>query len=190
MKQGHDQEQQNKTKDEALASLSSSSSSKLLPTLKLREISAETFSKVIEYLYSDQIQELSPPLVFDVLEAANRYLLPGLRALCGAVLVDYSEEIDVFYLHSLARLYDLPRLEHHSFEIFAKELDDCIWTDDFAELIQESASAIKSREDIDSIPFLDEIRYHICRQHKYDQQELERKYILVDELLDKLKLGA
>jgi len=75
-------------------------------------------------------------------------------------------------------------------QVFAQYLEDVIDTDEFSQLVVESAYSIEKREETDSIPFIDEIRFHISQRHKDDPVEIERKFELVDCLLEKLELSA
>ena len=58
--------------------------------------------------------------VYDVLEAADIFLLPDLKRQCGAFLENYLEMSNVIDLVNTARLFVLPRLEHACVEFIAK----------------------------------------------------------------------
>lgn len=75
-------------------------------------------------------------------------------------------------------------------QLFAEYLDDVIHTSEFEQLVMESAYSIEAREETDSIPFLDDIRFHISRRHKHDPMEIDRKFGLVDLFLEKVGLSA
>eukprot|EP00624_Nannochloropsis_granulata_P004772 evm.model.NODE_33880_length_9695_cov_19.565859.4 len=166
-------------------------SSEALPSIHL-SISSEALRKVLEYMYCDEcLAPLSVPVVFEVLDAATRYMLPGLRNQCSNALIEMAEEIDVFSLLEMARMYDLPRLENFVMERMADILEEVVWTEEFSEMVRESAATVERREEIDSIPVVDEIRYFVYRMHKFEKKwELERKLGLIDQLLEKLGLGA
>ena len=74
--------------------------------------------------------------------------------------------------------------------MFAEYLEEVMDTDEFSQLVVESAYSIQKREETDSIPFIDDIRFHISRRHKDDPTEIERKFSLVDTLLERLELSA
>ena len=61
--------------------------------------------------------------VYDVLEAADIFLLPDLKRQCGAFLENYREISNVIDLVNTARLFVLPRLEHACVEFIAKVKD-------------------------------------------------------------------
>ncbi|GAB5030996.1 ankyrin repeat and btb poz domain-containing protein 1 [Nannochloropsis oceanica] len=155
-------------------------------------ISSEALRKVLEYMYCDEcLTPLSVPAVFEVLDAATRYMLSGLRKQCSNALMENAEEIDIFFLLELGRMYDLPRLENFVMERMADILEEVVWTDEFLEMVRKSAATVDKREEIDSIPVVDEIRFFVYRMHKFDRNgELERKLGLINQLLEKLGLGS
>lgn len=65
-----------------------------------------------------------------------------------------------------------------------------IHTPEFEQLVMESAYSIEKREETDSIPFLDDIRFHVSRRHKHDPVEIDRKFHLVDLFLERVGLSA
>ncbi len=97
-----------------------------LPSIHL-DISWAALSNVVHWLYSDELlppaagaggpsegDDEPPPalavaVAVEVLDAATRFMLPGLRNLCCTALVEQSDAVDVFSLHELASLYELPR---------------------------------------------------------------------------------
>lgn len=53
--------------------------------------------------------------------------------------------------------------------IIAEHLADLIHAPQLAELIHESASSIQEREDVDSVPIIDDIRYYIAQNYLIDE---------------------
>jgi ankyrin repeat/BTB/POZ domain-containing protein 1 len=158
---------------------------------QVQDLSAEAWVRVVEFMYSDRLSEgLALPLVFEVLDAATRFMLPGLRNLCVAALIEQASLVDPFELYSLAMLYDLPRLENHVMGLFAERLDVVLGEDDFLRLVHESAYSIEKREETDSIPFVDEIRSSILRVHRIEPDEADRKLSLLDAMLEKMSLSG
>ena len=102
-----------------------------LPTVRL-DISWAAFTHVVHWLYADELlpgpamasagaadgdrsndnateAALDVPLAVELLDVATRLMLPGLKNLACAALIAQSDAIDVFSLHELATLYELPR---------------------------------------------------------------------------------
>jgi len=163
----------------------------VLPSIHL-SVTSEALRRVIEYVYCDEcLSPLAVPIVFEVLDAAALYMLPGLRNQCINTLMEKAEEIDVFFLLETARMYDLPRLQNFVMERMADILEEVIETEEFSEMVKESAATVEKREEIDSIPVIDEIRFLIHRMHRFERRgELERKLGMIDRLLERLNLCA
>ena len=64
--------------------------------------------------------QISTENVYDVLEAAEIFLLPDLKRQCGSFLEQYLETSNVVELVQTARLFAIPRLEHACVEFIAK----------------------------------------------------------------------
>ncbi len=78
------------------------------------------FSDFESYNFSLQ---LSPGIVYDVLCAADMFLLPGLKRQCAAVMGQYLELDNVVNILRTARLFSLPRLEDQCAEYLATNID-------------------------------------------------------------------
>ncbi|KAI1892385.1 hypothetical protein AGOR_G00132820 [Albula goreensis] len=131
------------------------------PVLTLHNIPHDIFIRVLYYIYSDDT-ELSEENVQDVLCVADMYLLPGLKRLCGKALARTLCEENVLQLWKTARLFRLSRLEDQCTELMAKIIEKLVEKEEFVEMIQEDAQAVEARQETDSIPLVDDIRYHIA----------------------------
>ncbi|XP_075852057.1 ankyrin repeat and BTB/POZ domain-containing protein 1 [Microcebus murinus] len=130
-------------------------------TVALSGVSPETFAHVLRYVYSDHT-ELPPEAAYDVLGAADMYLLPGLKRLCGRSLAQLLHEDTVVGVWRVAKLFHLARLEDTCAQFMAKVLDKLVGREDFAEAVREEAAAVASRQETDSIPLVDDIRFHVA----------------------------
>ncbi|XP_029911120.1 ankyrin repeat and BTB/POZ domain-containing protein 1 [Myripristis murdjan] len=130
------------------------------PVLTLHNISHEIFISLLYYIYSDDT-ELTPENVLDVLCVADMYLLPGLKHLCGKTLAKTICEENVLHMWKTAKLFSLSRLEDQCTEFMAKIIERLVEQDEFAEMIKEDAASVEKRHKTDSIPLVDDIRYHI-----------------------------
>lgn len=130
------------------------------PVLTLHNISHEIFICLLYYIYSDDT-ELSPENVYDVLCVADMYLLPGLKRLCGKTLAKTLCEDNVVHIWKTAKLFRLSRLEDQCTEYMAKIIEKLVEQVEFAEIIKEDAGAVEDRHETDSIPLVDDIRFHI-----------------------------
>ncbi|XP_023372722.1 ankyrin repeat and BTB/POZ domain-containing protein 1 isoform X2 [Otolemur garnettii] len=105
---------------------------------------------------------LPPEVAYDVLSVADMYLLPGLKRLCGRSLAQLLDEDSVVGVWRVAKLFRLARLEDQCTEYMAKVIDKLVEREDFAEAIREEAAAVAARQETDSIPLVDDIRFHVA----------------------------
>nr|BAC85392.1 unnamed protein product [Homo sapiens] len=131
------------------------------PAVTLHGISPDVFTHVLYYMYSDHT-ELSPEAAYDVLSVADMYLLPGLKRLCGRSLAQMLDEDTVVGVWRVAKLFRLARLEDQCTEYMAKVIEKLVEREDFVEAVKEEAAAVAARQETDSIPLVDDIRFHVA----------------------------
>ncbi|XP_073087245.1 ankyrin repeat and BTB/POZ domain-containing protein 1 isoform X5 [Manis javanica] len=106
--------------------------------------------------------KLPPEVAYDVLSVADMYLLPGLKRLCGRSLAQLLDEDSVVGVWRVAKLFRLVRLEDQCTEYMAKVIEKLVEREDFAEAVREEAAAVAARQETDSIPLVDDIRFHVA----------------------------
>ncbi|RXN19489.1 ankyrin repeat and BTB POZ domain-containing 1 [Labeo rohita] len=132
-----------------------------IPVITLHDVSHDLFTRILYYIYSDNSQ-LSHENVYEVLCVADMYLLPGLKRLCGRTLAVLLNEENVLHMWKTAKLFRLSRLEDQCTEYMAKIIERLVERPDFADMIREDAGNVAARQETDSIPLVDEIRFHIA----------------------------
>uniref|UniRef100_A0A672PKV1 Ankyrin repeat and BTB domain containing 1 n=1 Tax=Sinocyclocheilus grahami TaxID=75366 RepID=A0A672PKV1_SINGR len=132
-----------------------------IPVITLHDVSHDLFSRILYYIYSDNTQ-LSHENVYEVLCVADMYLLPGLKRLCGRTLAVLLNEENVLHMWKTAKLFRLSRLEDQCTEYMAKIIERLVERPEFADMIREDAGNVAARQETDSIPLVDEIRFHIA----------------------------
>uniref|UniRef100_A0AAQ4RDK0 Ankyrin repeat and BTB (POZ) domain containing 1 n=1 Tax=Gasterosteus aculeatus aculeatus TaxID=481459 RepID=A0AAQ4RDK0_GASAC len=154
------------------------------PVITLHNISHEIFTHVMYYIYTDDTQ-LIAEVSFDVLCVADMYLLPGLKRLCGKTLAKTICEDNVLYMWKTAKLFRLSRLEDQCTQFMAKIIERLVERAEFAEIIKEDAASVEERQETDSVPLVDEIRYHITGNvQTYSAiEEANQKLEALEELL-------
>ena len=67
-----------------------------------------------------------------------------------------------------------------------------VLSEEFGEFVLEDAGLVSQREETDSIPFIDDVRFYITNfvQTYSDMYEADRKIALIDKFLDVLDLDA
>ena len=76
----------------------------------------------------------------------------------------------------------------HMFYYFTQVLE----LEEFAELVQDDATDVESREETDTIDIIDSIRFHLTNfvQTYSELQEMEEKINMIDKFLEDLGLEA
>ena len=82
--------------------------------ITVQDISLPTFKKLLEFIYSDQLNELeSADQAINVLVAANKYGLDRLKRLCEkylVALIDLENVIEMLYLSDMHQAVELKRM--------------------------------------------------------------------------------
>ena len=82
--------------------------------ISVQDISLPTFQKLLEFIYSDQLNDLeSAEQAIDVLVAANKYGLDRLKRLCEKFLVqliDLENVVELLYLSDMHQAMELKRM--------------------------------------------------------------------------------
>lgn len=76
------------------------------------------------------------------------------------------DEIDVYDIMRAAWFTRVQRLEEFAARYLAYRLEEHIDTEDFAELIKDSAARIEKRQETDSIELLDDIRFYLSERFR------------------------
>ncbi|XP_076022985.1 ankyrin repeat and BTB/POZ domain-containing protein 1 [Genypterus blacodes] len=167
------------------------------PALTLHNISHEIFIHVLYYIYSDDAlvcAKLPVPMmkenVFDLLCVADIYLLPGLKRLCGKMLAKVICEENVMQFWKTAKLFRLSRLEDQCTEFMAKAIEWLVEQEEFAKMIIKDAASLEERQETDSVPLVDDIRYHITSnvQTYSDIEEANQKLEALEDLLSRIDI--
>ncbi|MGH0170514.1 UNVERIFIED_CONTAM: hypothetical protein FKN15_075826, partial [Acipenser sinensis] len=162
-----------------------------IPAVTLHNITKDIFIRVLYYIYSDDT-ELSPENAYDVLCVADMYLLPGLKRLCGKTLAQTLHQDNVVNIWKTAKLFRLSRLEDQCTEYMAKIIEKLIEMEEFAEAIKEDADTVEARQETDTIPLVDDIRFHITGnvQTYSDIEEANQKLEGLEQLLRSIGLDC
>ncbi|XP_060985012.1 ankyrin repeat and BTB/POZ domain-containing protein 1 isoform X3 [Dama dama] len=155
-----------------------------LPAVSLQSVAPEVFTHVLYYVYSNHT-EVPPELAYDVLIVADMYLLPGLKQLCGRSLAQLLDEDSVVGVWRVAKLFGLARLEDQCTKYMARVIEKLVQQEDFVEAVREEAAAVAGRQETDSIPLVDDIRFHMGSlvQTRHAMEQAARRLRVLEELL-------
>ncbi|GLH08301.1 BTB/POZ domain-containing protein 9 [Gryllus bimaculatus] len=161
------------------------------PMIAIKNIPVHAFAAVVYYIYTNFVQ-VPQEYIIDVLLAADMYLLPGLKRACGLQLIAYLNIYNVISRLRTARLFQLSFLEDQCTKFIADNIEKMIDDASLHEIILQDAQEVRGRQETDSIPVVDDIRYHISSDvNGYSEMsEASEKLKIIDKLLEDLGLDA
>lgn len=148
----------------------------------------EVLQIILTFIYTEKA-EIPLDLALEVLYAADMLLMDKLKTKAAVAistlgsatnntLVDRThtndpdaealevEPVDIYDVMHAAWDLRVQRLEEFGARYLAYRLEDYIDEPEFAELIQESASRVKNRQETDTIELLDDIRYYLSERFR------------------------
>lgn len=154
---------------------------------------------ILRFLYTEEV-ECPLELGLDLLYASDMLFLEKLKSKAAVLisslgsgnsnlLIDRThgganeagvevEPINVYDVIHAAWDLRVQRLETFAARYLAYRLEDYIDEEEFAELIQESASKVKNREETDTIELLDDIRYYLGERFRLRFEDADLEGIL------------
>ncbi|KAI8582594.1 hypothetical protein K450DRAFT_226013 [Umbelopsis ramanniana AG] len=157
-----------------------------MPIIRISDISAEAFTIILEFIYTDAAA-IPIDMAFEVLMAADRFLFHRLKSIAAIIITsERSPIMDVYELMRTAIDLGVDRIEQYCTKYLAENLDDYIEDTEFKNLIKESAESIADREETDTIPFIDELRYFLGKKYSVPTADLDasgRVHVYVKETL-------
>ncbi|KAJ6027806.1 hypothetical protein N7460_012623 [Penicillium canescens] len=160
------------------------------------DCSPEVLEIILTFLYTERA-DFPLEIAVDVLFAADMLFIEKLKTKAAVVISTLGsagmsqaeaaktrgttdeDDIDIYSIVRAAWLTRVQRLEEFAARYLAYRLEAHIDSPEFAELIQESASRIKARQETDSIEMLDDIRFYLGERFRlrFDEAGL-------DEMMD------
>nr|CAG8595812.1 258_t:CDS:2 [Entrophospora candida]CAG8630135.1 14743_t:CDS:2 [Entrophospora candida] len=184
------------------------------PIIELHSFTPEVFLFVLEYIYTEKCN-ISPEFAYDVLLAADMLFLNKLLSIASTAITNQTQltATEIYMLYDKAIDLHNENLEQWCITWFIDHIDEVLDDPIFVQIIQKSAQAIKGRQETDSIPIIDDLRYSlekkygarrensrkICLKVKNSEQiikekedKLEHARILerIDQILKNLNLSA
>ena len=150
----------------------------------------DTLELVLAFLYTESTDRISLDRALDLLYAADMLFLDTLKSKAAVAIstlgsgsfkvniapatvtsatAGHTEEVEPVNIYDVIRAaWDLrvQRLEEFAARYLAYRLEDYIDEEDFQEVIRESASRLRTREETDTIELLDDIRYYLSERFR------------------------
>ncbi|EAU32571.1 conserved hypothetical protein [Aspergillus terreus NIH2624] len=141
------------------------------------DCSPDVLEIILTFLYTERA-DFSLDIAVDVLFAADMLFIEKLKTKAAVVISTLGsgnmsqaeaaktrgtqdDDLDIYAIIRAAWMTRVQRLEEFAARYLAYRLEAHIDSPEFAELIQESASRIQSRQETDSIELLDDIRFYL-----------------------------
>jgi speckle-type POZ protein len=119
-----------------------------MPSITLHDITPAIFKVMLRFIYTDKLPgedelvDSSAEMFQDLLAAADRYALEGMKLMCAQKLRDNVTVETVATILACAETYNCPKLKNECFKFFALEnnFKKAVFTDGFAMLVQKFPS--------------------------------------------------
>ncbi|RIA83486.1 hypothetical protein C1645_699428 [Glomus cerebriforme] len=139
------------------------------------------FALMLEFIYTDKC-DIPESVAYEVLIKADMYLLDKLKSLASIVLTSSLEPLeDIYVLRRTAVDLNIDRLEQWCSRWFAEHLNEVLEDQRFLDLIYESAHSIQKRQETDTIPFVDDLRYWLSKKYSVFEGDIDKKSGRVDD---------
>ncbi|CAJ2668313.1 unnamed protein product [Trifolium pratense] len=109
-----------------------------LPCLEEHDMSVEAFEKMIEYMYTDRLQEINPDQAEEMFDIASRYLMFPLKRAVADVLIPHLEVAtpeELCYWLMLADMYGVLKIREFCLDTIACNFEMFADTKDFRALL-------------------------------------------------------
>lgn len=162
------------------------------------DCSAEVLELILTFLYTESTDSITLDHALDLLYAADMLFLDTLKSKAAVAISTLgsgsakvqiggddgdgrgetyveAEPINVYDVIRAAWDLRVQRLEEFAARYLADRLEHYIDEADFHEVIRESASRLKARQETDTIELLDDIRYYLSERfrHRFEDTGLE-----------------
>lgn len=154
------------------------------------ECPPEVLELILTFLYTEKA-EFGLEVALEVLYAADMLLIEKLKNKAAIIIsslgsgkanewagqtaggkLEEDEAIDIVEIMKAAWLLNVQRLEEFAGRYLAYRLENYIDEPVFEELIKDSASRVKNRQETDTIELLDDIRYYLSERFRLRFEDL------------------
>eukprot|EP00250_Pteridium_aquilinum_P034429 c7564_g1_i1 orf=507-2432(+) len=109
-----------------------------IPVLQEKDLSSETFEKLLEYMYTDQVLRLEPSQAEELFDAASRYLLFPLKKVVADALLPHLETAtpgELCHWLLAADMYGVWKLREYCLDTIAANFDIFSETREFRRML-------------------------------------------------------
>nr|CAB3219665.1 ankyrin repeat and BTB/POZ domain-containing protein 1 [Phallusia mammillata] len=154
----------------------------------LNNMSHEIFRIIVIFIYTGCLETSNEAIICETLCTSHMLLFHDLSRKCGQMLESFLSDNNVTQYYKMSRSLELPRLETSCIRFMGQNLEKLLLNDDFAALVEEDAMSISRREEVDSIPVIDDIRCYLTDsvQCYAQMHDVTAKLQALDVLLSRL----
>ncbi|CAL5038285.1 unnamed protein product [Urochloa decumbens] len=177
-----------------------------LPLLEEHDLSAEAFEKMLEYMYTDNLDHLDPDQAEELFDVASRYLLFPLKRVVADMLLPHLEHVSPAELCQwlmLSDIYGVMKIREYILDIIACNFEMFAGTREFRALLltlpppsgddtlrTTRPSAPGSAGNTDQGNILDDLREKWLEAEGAELDERDESAALFDKRLETLMLVA
>ena len=161
------------------------------------DCSPQILELILTFLYTENTDRITLEHALDLLYAADMLFLDSLKSKAAVAISTLGsgptkvnvasgdavevEPVNIYDVIHAAWDLRVQRLEEFAARYLAYRLEDYIDEDDFQELIRESASRLKARQETDSIELLDDIRYYLSERFRLRFEDTGLEEVMEEE---------
>ncbi|CAM9876049.1 unnamed protein product [Phaeothamnion confervicola] len=105
--------------------------------VEIRDLSRAVFLKLLEFLYTDQVADITPDLAVQLLMASEQYLLDRLKALCEDIIRKRISVDNIVGILLMAHKHRAEGLKEIGLDFVLDKMDEVKQTAAFMDLKQE-----------------------------------------------------
>ncbi|KAI5636786.1 MATH domain-containing protein [Phthorimaea operculella] len=118
-------------------------------SVTISDIDLTTFSALLQYIYTDEIDISDVEAAINLYKAANKYILVHLEKICLDYLYDNFNPNDVCQIYEFACFFDEHKLEKKCLEMFSTETQLVLKGTGFCKAARDTVKKIVSMDELD-----------------------------------------
>ncbi|KAK9797377.1 hypothetical protein WJX73_007493 [Symbiochloris irregularis] len=181
--------------------------------VSLDDVDPALMAIALRWAYTDKVNsDAEPSTLLQTMQLGDRLMMEGLKQRCALLLNPYVTQESALPLLQEALAMDAPRLVEACLRCLALHLLQLIEDERLSALITASAETVAARQETDSVPLVDDLRFWVDKLHPSasdDEEEIdeegnlicravafehlserEQKLLVLEDLLNKLDIEA
>jgi ankyrin repeat/BTB/POZ domain-containing protein 1 len=110
--------------------------------IEIADVAPETFYYVLEYVYTNFVQNLEQDMILDLLLVADQLLIQNLKNLCARQIIRFVDCSNVIEFLQVSDLYNSVRLREYCEELIEQNLDALMDSEDLKEYLNGDGASV------------------------------------------------